>query len=653
METPEGDFHIPRKGVGPAMNGDVVAVRKDKRYSAKGPQATVVRVDKRAVDGFIGRFETDGIIRVVIPLDDRLAHDFFLDPADPSPKKLNAKDGDIVYAKITLFPSRKSAGMVTLERFVGKPSDKNLAIEQVIASHGLATSFSERTLAEANSLTLNVEEALQDPLRRDLRGKLVVTVDPADAKDFDDAVSFEPQENGTFMLGVHIADVSHYVAWESSIDISARQRSTSTYLVDRVLPMLPKQLSNNLCSLKPHEDRLAMTVMMHLNAEYEVLSADFFPSVIKSSYRFSYDEVDQILKDSSAQTLNKIMPTLIPQKQDAVAAMLKGLNTMAHARKARREERGGIDFDTTETKVILNEEKKPVGVSIRKRTDATSLIEESMLAANESVAIYLSNHSIPAAFRVHERPSEDALASLLPLLQEFGYDDEKTVARVLVGNPSALQSVINRAKGRPEEYLISQSILRSMKRADYQPYDAGHYGLNMDSYCHFTSPIRRYPDLIVHRALKAALLNTLPKSERQRMGKRMQKVTKAIESQNSLLPDLCKHASVMERESDEAAMQSQKIKLAEYMEQFIDQAFSGVITGVETFGLFVRLDETTAEGLLPIKKLGDDWFNYDFDRKALIGESTHKSYRLGQRIAVVVDEVDIPAGYVNFRLPNS
>ncbi|MDO5044693.1 MAG: ribonuclease R [Coriobacteriia bacterium] len=635
VETHDGDFHIPKKFIGPAMNGDRVAVRKEK-YGSKGPQASVVRVIERAHEGFVGRFESNGVINVVVPLDDTLAHDFFMDPADHSYKKLHIEDEDIVYARITLYPNRKSAGMCTIERKIGEQSDKSILIEQIIASHSLETEFNEATLKEARELTLDIEEALLDPKRRDLRDELIVTIDPADAKDFDDGVSLNVREDGSLDLGVHIADVTHYVPWLSSIDLSARQRSTSTYLVDRVLPMLPEELSNGLCSLKPHEDRLAMSVFMHIDAAGEIVSSEFYPSVIHSKGRFSYDEVDALLnRDEEALARFKDSE---PERYGQILELFGALDSLAQKRKERRERLGGIDFDTVESRVILDDDGVPTGISIRKRTRATSLIEEAMLAANETVARYLDTHRIPSAFRVHDAPEPDALEGLIPLLQEFDLADSQTIAGVVVGNPHVLQDIITRVKGRPEEYLISSSILRSMRRAEYTPNDSGHYGLGMDSYCHFTSPIRRYPDILVHRSLKASLYNKIGKDP-------------FFDEQTRLLPELCKHASIMERETDEAAHQSQKIKIAEYMKAYIGEAFSGIVTGLDTFGIFVRLDETTAEGLLPIRKLGDEWFEFDHEKKVLIGESSNKRYRLGQRIVVVVDSVDLAIGYVNFALP--
>lgn len=634
IETHHGTYHIAKKHIGPAMNGDMVAVRKE-RLGSKGPQASVTRVLERAHSGFVGRFETNGVVNVVVPLDDRLAHDFFLDPQDKSFIKLGIKDEDIVYANITLYPNRKSAGMCTLERKIGESGDNSLAIEQVIASYGLSTEFHPNVVQEARSLTLDIQEALLDPLRKDIRDRLVITIDPYDAKDFDDAVSLQKNSDGTFTLGVHIADVSHYVAWNSSIDISARERSTSVYLVDRVLPMLPEELSNELCSLKPHVDRLAFTVDMTIDIHGEIIGVDFYPSVVCSKHRLSYDAADALLQRDECELEAFSSHTNLSLSE--MLELLDGLDSIAKKRHARRLKLGGIDFDSEETKVVLDANGFPTGIAIRKPTDATSLIEEAMLAANESVAKYLSSHGVPAAFRVHEAPKLDALEGLIPIIQEFNLGYSDLAKELVTGSPFALQSLISEVRGRPEEYLISQLILRSMRRAEYKPEDLGHYGLSMDSYCHFTSPIRRYPDLICHRALKAQLARKASEDV-------------CIKEQNNLLAELCQHASTMEREADEAARQTQKIKLAQYMEQYIGIAFSGVVTGIDTFGLFVRLDETTAEGLLPIKKLGDEWFTFDHEKKTLSSESSNKHYRLGQRIAVVVDSVDIPAGYVNFVL---
>lgn len=659
VETAEGSFRIPRKGVGPAMNGDTVAVVRTNTFGP-GYKAYVHSVVQRATQTVVGRYETDGVLRVVIPFDERIQHDFFLEPHDGSPEQLGIVDEDVVLARIVQYPTRQSAGIATLEQRIGASDDRDLTIEQIIASHGFSTHFSDAALKEARALTMNDNDV---PDRLDMTDLIVVTIDPEDARDFDDALSCEVVDDKTWRVGVHIADVSHFVASHSSLDIEARKRSTSVYLVDRVIPMLPEELSCELCSLKPEVDRFAFSVFMDVSVEGEIQGYEIFSTKIHSRRRFTYDEVDALLvqaqgvlqkSGSSVQTkvqTGELQPSapqagVLPagalhhdaDRPSAGAAtpvspemhdLLMRLNQVAQGRLRIRQARGSLDFETTEAKVVLDETGVPQGVKVRKRTPATSLVEEAMLMANECVAHYLDSHDKPAAFRVHDRPSEDALLDIVSLIAEFGHDweitdTERLVAGVVAGVPHALQTVLDASRGRPEEYLVHNTVLRSMKRAEYAPFDTGHYGLGTSQYCHFTSPIRRYPDLIVHRALK----NTLS------------------EADAAQLALLCQHASEQERAADAASAESQRSKLVEYMGNFIGQVFSGVITSVQPYGVFVRMDETTAWGLVPVKHFGDEWFEYNDEKRIFVGEVSQTVLRAGRAVEVRIKSVDVSAGHI-------
>ena len=622
VETPEGTFRVGRGGTREAMHGDTVQVSLSNVHGEK--LAYVQHVSARAVTTFLGRYEVADPLGVVVPLDSRLNCDFFVLPEDPTPTRLGVQPGDIVSARIVEYPTRKSAAVATLDRRVGAGSELSVPIEALIASYGLPTEFLPATLAQAETLALDVDGTLaKEPDRIDLRDALAITVDPADARDFDDAVGASRTDNG-YELWVHIADVSAYVHAGDAIDSEAKQRTCSVYLVDRVLPMLPERLCNELCSLKPHEDRLAMSVRMTLDKGGSTVAAEVHPSVIRSSARLSYDEVDAVLSGQ----------TTAPSPQ--IGELIVLLDEIRRLRENMRAKRGAVDFETVEAKVVLAEDGTPTGVSVRSKTPATSLIEEAMLAANESVAKILSDANVASAYRVHEHPSPDDLKATVLPLRELGLIQGEEAAGLIAGDPFTIAAVLDRAKGTPGGELASALLLRAQKRAIYLPHNQGHYALAAPAYCHFTSPIRRYPDLVVHRSIKALLRGTL--------GSREQAV---IQQQ---LPQICRSCSDQERVADSASRDSHDIKMAELYSTRIGEAFSGVVSGVASFGLFVTLDDTHAEGLLPIRALGDEWFDYDETRLTLKSESTGTVYRLGKRVAVRVLGVDIDRGRIDFTL---
>ena len=632
VETPEGTFSVARGGLHEAMDGDEVQVILVHRGA--GPQQAVVcGVLQRAVSSFLGVYGTLEPLGVVTPLDARLRHDFFVLPEDDAPQRLGEEAGDVVSARILQYPSRQAAGVVTLDRRVGKSSELDMLVESVIASHGLVTNFPPAALEEAEQIVADVDAALSaDASRRDLRGLCTLTVDPADARDFDDALSVRRLDEGGYELGVHIADVTHYVRWGSSIDVEARLRTCSTYLVDRVIPMLPERLCNDVCSLRPGEDRLCMSVFLHLDAQGELLDAEACNSAICSHARLSYDQVDALL---AGELPAAELPVALGPAQELADALL-ALNELAQLRRAVRQRRGAIDFETHEAKVTLDKQGHPTGVQVRERTAATSLVEEAMLLANEAVAKMLSDADMPAAFRVHERPAPDNISATIPLLRELGLVDTKLAERLLAGEPAAIQAVLEKARGTGGEYVANTLLLRAQKRAIYLPHNEGHYALGADAYCHFTSPIRRYPDDIVHRALKALLAGQAGSREQRDVAKE--------------LPQLCRRCSDQERVADLAARDSQKAKMAELYLDHVGESFSGVVVACERYGLFVMLDDTCAEGLLPVKALGEEWFVFDEDRMMLVGESTGRSWRLGQRVAVEVAGAKPERGQIDFVL---
>ena len=611
VETAEGSFPVARGGLREAMPGDEVVVTLSPARGA-GRCARVRSVTHRAISGFVGTYSELGPLGCVTPLDSRISCEFYVLPEDASLARLGVSPGDVVRARITEYPTRTSEAVVTLEQRLGTSDELDLGVECVIASRGLDTEFSPAALAEAKAARLDIAEALaQDPLRQDLREQLAVTIDPADARDFDDAVGGKRTPDGGFELWVHIADVSHYVAWDSSIDNDAKRRTCSVYLVDRVLPMLPEELCCDLCSLRPGEDRLAMSVHILLDAGGHVRSAEAMPSVIRSAARLAYDEVDAFFE-------GKPLPEATPAE---VGPMLQTLNELREKRLAVREARGSIGFESREARVRLDAQGRPTGVEIRETTQATGLVEEAMLLANECVATMLDEAAMTTAFRVHERPSPESLRECVAPLRELGVIEPHEVEPLVAGNPYTCMDILARASGTSRAQATNTLLLRAQKRAVYLPRCEGHYALGARRYCHFTSPIRRYPDLLVHRALKSLLRGT-PDTPAQR-------------SIEAALPQLCRSCSEAERTADAAARDSQRVKMAEYLAPHVGERFSGVVSGVAPHGVYVTLDDTLAEGLLPQRLIEDDAEN---------------KWRLGRRVAVKLESTDPLKGWITFGL---
>ena len=624
VETSEGSFDLARHGQREAMNGDEVEVALVEQRGMR-PRAVVRSVTSRAVETFLGRFAPAGPLGAVTPLDARIGHDFFVVPEDPSPERLGVSEGDVVIARITEYPTRKSAAVVTLERRVGSADELDLNVEAVIASFGLPGEFPALVLAQAEQIRANVaDELATSPSRLDLRDTLCVTVDPVDARDFDDAVSARRLADGGYELDVHIADVSHYVGADTPIDNEAKRRTCSAYLVDRVIPMLPERLSNDVCSLRPGEDRLAMSVLMRLDERGNVRGARMARSAIRSAARLDYDTVDEVLLG------NATAPT------DEIRELLRTLDTIRSLREHVRRERGAVDFETVEARVVLDEAGAPTGVSVRRRTRATGLIEEAMLLANECVAKRLAEREAPAAYRVHERPIEEDLRATVQPLRELGLLDGETTSGLLAGDPFAIQRVLERAQGTDGGPLASALLLRAQRRAVYLPVNEGHYALGAAAYCHFTSPIRRYPDVLVHRALGALIDGRIDGRE--------------MREQERALPQLCRTCSERERAADAASRASQKVKMAELFSSRIGERLTGVVSGCERFGLFVTLDDTYAEGLVPIRALGEEWFTYDEARMCLTGEESGERWGLGRRVCVEVTGANVARGQIDLAL---
>lgn len=626
VRTAEGEYFIPESKMAGAFDGDLVEIAPlPARGAQKGaaeerPAARILRVIDRAHDTVVGRYEVAEPFGVVVPEDRNISYDIFTMRADFP----DVPDGALVRVRMTAYPSRHEAACGVIEEVLGTAEEATISVDAIVARNKLETVFSEGALAEAQAAQLDEVGALAAGYR-DVRDRCVFTIDPADARDFDDALSLDPaqdflRDGAVWRLGVHIADVSHYVPWNSSLDLDARRRATSVYLVDRVIPMLPEQLSNGLCSLNPNETRRCMTCDVYLDQDWKAVGYDIYPALMRSQARLTYGQVQQALDGDAA------LPDDIMQR-------VRFLSQFAKVRIAARQVAGGLDFDFPEARVVLDDDGKPLRVDLRRKTEATSLVEEAMILANEVVAQHLSERGFPALYRVHEKPSPDSLAALLPVLQEFSWFSRISPERFVAGDAHAIARVLSESQGRLEGSLVQTLVLRAMKRAAYKPTCDGHFGLASEAYTHFTSPIRRYPDLVVHRMLCAQLT------------RRPQK----FEQEVAALPWIAEHASDMERVAEKAARQSQELKLIEYMAGFLGEAFDATVSGVASYGMYVSLDNT-AEGMVATRYLGDEYFACDAVRYQLVGQDSGKVFRLGQRVRVVLAAADAKAGRLDFRL---
>lgn len=626
VRTAEGEYFIPESKMAGAFDGDLVEIAPlPARGAQKGaaeerPAARILRVIDRAHDTVVGRYEVAEPFGVVVPEDRNISYDIFTMRADFP----DVPDGALVRVRMTAYPSRHEAACGVIEEVLGTAEEATISVDAIVARNKLETAFSEGALAEAQAAQLDEVGALAAGYR-DVRDRCVFTIDPADARDFDDALSLDPaqdflRDGAVWRLGVHIADVSHYVPWNSSLDLDARRRATSVYLVDRVIPMLPEQLSNGLCSLNPNETRRCMTCDVYLDQDWKAVGYDIYPALMRSQARLTYGQVQQALDGDAA------LPDDIMQR-------VRFLSQFAKARIAARQAAGGLDFDFPEARVALDDDGKPLRVDLCRKTEATSLVEEAMILANEVVAQHLSERGFPALYRVHEKPSPDSLAALLPVLQEFSWFSRISPERFVAGDAHAIARVLSESQGRLEGNLVQTLVLRAMKRAAYKPTCDGHFGLASEAYTHFTSPIRRYPDLVVHRMLRAQLT------------RRPQK----FEQEVAALPWIAEHASDMERVAEKAARQSQELKLIEYMAGFLGEAFDATVSGVASYGMYVSLDNT-AEGMVAARYLCDEYFACDAVRYQLVGQDSGKVFRLGQRVRVVLVAADAKAGRLDFRL---
>ncbi|TGA97348.1 ribonuclease R [Sporolactobacillus shoreae] len=615
------DVFVGPNDLAGAMNGDTVVVRVSYKTSDRGDRAegTVIRILERAIKQVVGTFNAGKHFGFVIPDDNRINGDIFI----PENAEHGAMEGHKVVAEITKYPEgRKNAeGMVT--QILGHKNDPGVDILSIIYKHGLPLEYPPEVMSEAEAIPEEISDKDRAG-RRDLRDETIVTIDGEDSKDLDDAVTVAKLENGNYKLGVHIADVSYYVTEGSALDAEAYERGTSAYLVDRVIPMIPHRLSNGICSLNPQVDRLAISCEMEIDPQGIVVAHDIFPSVIRTTERMTYNNVRKILKREDEEVLERYHD-LIPFF-DLMAELAKVL-------EKHRQDRGAIDFDFTEAKIIVDEEGKPTDVVIRERTEAERLIESFMLAANETIAEHFEKRQLPFLYRVHEEPNPEKLQKFFDFAVNFGYVLKDSPEHV---HPRTLQSLLEKVKGQPEEAVISTVMLRSMAKAKYDDKCLGHFGLSTEYYTHFTSPIRRYPDLTVHRLIRKYLFDGHTDGKTQAFWK-------------AQLPEIAKSTSASEQRAVEAERDTDDLKKAEFMQDKVGQTFDGVISGVTNFGLFVELPNTI-EGLVHISYLTDDYYRYSEENMALIGERTGHLYRIGDEIQVKVLDVNMEEHAVDFEV---
>nr|WP_278192836.1 ribonuclease R [Bacillus haynesii] len=613
------DVFIPPSELNTAMNGDTVLVRLSTETGGTKKEGAIIRIIERNIQKIVGTYTETKNFGFVIPDDKKITNDIFI----PKHAKNGAVEGHKVVVRLTSYPEGRMSAEGEVIEILGHKNDPGIDILSIIHKHGLPGDFPTEAMEQAGNTPDTIDEKDLEG-RRDLRDQTIVTIDGADAKDLDDAVTVTKLKNGHYKLGVHIADVSHYVTEGSPIDQEAYERGTSVYLVDRVIPMIPHRLSNGICSLNPKVDRLTLSCEMLINPQGQVVEHEIFQSVIKTTERMTYSDVNKILVDDDEE---------LKQKYEALVPMFKDMEDLAAILRGKRMERGAVDFDFKEAKVLVDEEGKAKDVVLRERSTAEKLIEEFMLVANETVAEHFHWMNVPFIYRIHEDPDQEKLQRFLEFVTTFGYVVKGTAGSI---HPKALQSVLEEVRDRPEEAVISTVMLRSMKQAKYDPQSLGHFGLSTEFYTHFTSPIRRYPDLIVHRLIRTYLIQG--KTDEATREKWAEK-----------LPEIAEHTSNMERNAVDAERETDDLKKTEFMLDKIGEEFDGVISSVTNFGMFVELPNTI-EGLVHVSFMTDDFYRYDEQHYAMIGERTGNVYRIGDEITVRVVDVNKDERNIDFEI---